>query len=314
MKIFITGGAGFIGSHLTDRLLGDGHSITVYDNFISGRREFIAHHLNTSTFKLVSADLLDTATLSESIKGHDFVFHLSANPDIRKSTANTRVDIEHGILATYNVLEAMKQHDIKKIAFTSSSTVYGEATDMPTPEDYGQMLPISVYGASKLAAEALISAYCGSFGMQAWIFRFANIIGRRSTHGIIYDFIQKLKENKDELEILGDGKQRKSYLLVEECIDAMLHVITHTGEWINTFNLGAEDQTQVSTIARIVTEELKLDDVTFTYSGGKRGWIGDIPCFLLSIEKIKKLGWAPENTSDESIRKATRTLIGEIWK
>jgi UDP-glucose 4-epimerase len=314
LKCFITGGAGFIGSHLAERLLQDGCRVVVYDNLISGKLAFLEGHLQNPNFKLVKGDLLDFEHLFESIEGCDFVFHLAANPDIRRSTAETRVDIEQGILATYNLLEAMRRQRIHKIAYTSSSTVYGEARVIPTPEDYGPLLPISLYGASKLAAEALISAYCGSFDFQAWIFRFANIIGSRSTHGIIYDFLNKLKANPEELEILGDGRQSKSYLLVEECVDAMLYAIAHSDGQVNLFNLGAEDSTEVSEIARIVTEELGLEDVRFRYTGGRRGWRGDVPRFLLSIEKIKRIGWAPEHTSSEAVRIATRALISELWK
>ena len=241
MKCFVTGGAGFIGSHLVDSLLAARCSVTVYDKFVSGRQDFIAHQRENPDFELVEGDLLDRGLLEESIKDHDVVFHLAANPDIRKSIDDTNVDLKQGILATFNVLEAMRKQGIERIAFTSTSTIYGEATVIPTPEDYGPLMPISLYGASKLGAEALISSYCGSFGLQAWIFRFANIIGSRSTHGIIYDFIQKLKENSKELEILGDGKQNKSYLLVDECVNAMLQVITHSDDGVNIYNLGAED-------------------------------------------------------------------------
>lgn len=312
MKCFVTGGAGFIGSHLVDSLLAARCTVTVYDNFVSGRHDFIAHQRENPDFELVEGDILDRGLLEESIRDHDFVFHLAANPDIRKSTADTSVDIEQGIIATFNVLEAMRKQGIKRIAFTSTSTVYGEATVIPTPEDYGPLIPISLYGASKLGAEALISSYCGSFEMQAWIFRFANIVGSRSTHGIIYDFIQKLKENPEELEILGDGKQNKSYLLVEECVNAMLHAIARSDKSVNIYNLGAEDSTEVTTIAEVVTEELGLEDAAFRYTGGERGWTGDVPRFLLAIDKIKELGWKPEHTSDQAIRKATQTLIKEL--
>ncbi|CAD7777181.1 GDP-L-fucose synthase [Candidatus Methanoperedenaceae archaeon GB50] len=312
MKCFVTGGAGFIGSHLVDSLLASRCNVTVYDNFVSGRHNFIAHHRENPNFRLVEGDLLNRELLADSIKDHEFVFHLAANPDIRKSTADTRLDLEQGIIATFNVLEAMRKEGIRQISFTSTSTVYGEARVIPTPEDYGPLTPISLYGASKLGAEALISSYCGSFGMQAWIFRFANIVGSRSTHGIIYDFIQKLRENPHELEILGDGRQKKSYLLVEECVNAMLHAITRSDESVNIFNLGAEDSTEVTTIAEIVTEELGLDDVAFRYTGGERGWTGDVPRFLLSIKKIKELGWKPEHTSDQAIRRATKIMIKEL--
>lgn len=313
MKYFVTGGAGFIGSQIVDRLMAGGGSVTVYDNLSSGRSEFISQHYDNRNFKMIKGDLLDFDILKDSIKEHDFVFHVAANPDIRYGTMNTRVDIEQGTIATYNVLEAMRQCDAKKIVFTSSSVVYGEAGMVPTPEDYGPLMPISLYGASKLAAEALISAFCNSFDMQAWIFRFANIIGKRGTHGVIVDFIEKLKKDRTQLEILGNGKQSKSYLLVDECIDAIMYAIEKSNERVNIFNLGCEDQVQVSRIAKILVEELGLTDVKFVYTGGERGWVGDVPRFLLSTEKINRLGWHAQHNSEEAVRIAVKTLVEELW-
>lgn len=313
MRYFVTGGAGFIGSQIVDRLIAERGSVTVYDNLSSGRHEFLSQHDNNPNFKMIKGDLLDFERLKGSIKNHDFVFHVAANPDIRYGTTNTKVDIEQGTIATYNVLEAMRQCNIKKIVFTSSSVVYGEAKVVPTPENYGPLMPISLYGASKLAAEALVSAFCNSFDMHAWIFRFANIIGKRGTHGVIVDFIEKLKKDRTRLEILGNGMQSKSYLLVDECIDAIMHAIKHSNERVNIFNLACDDQVRVSRIAEILVEELGLADVKLVYTGGERGWVGDVPRFLLSTQKINRLGWKAQHNSEEAVRTAVKTLIEELW-
>jgi len=309
-SILVTGGAGFIGSHLVERLLPD-NDVTVLDNFSSGRREFIAPHLNNSRFHLIEADLFDTTLLEKVLAGKDMVFHLAANPDVKLGAENTRVHLEQNVLATFNLLEAMRTCGVKKIAFTSTSTIYGEATKVPTPEDYGPLLPISLYGASKLACEALISSYCHTFEMQSWIFRFANIVGERGTHGVLVDFIRKLRENARELEILGSGKQKKSYLEVKDCVQAMLHCVQHSDEQINVFNIGSEDSVDVTKIADIVAMQMGLADVVYRYTGGidGRGWKGDVKVMLLSIEKIKKLGWTPQEGSAKAIEVAVKALL-----
>jgi len=214
-------------------------------------------------------------------------------------------------MATYRVLEAMRRHEVPEIVFTSTSTVYGVATVIPTPESYTPLEPISVYGASKLACEALISAYCHSFGMKSWIFRFANIIGSRSGHGVINDFIGKLTQNPAELEILGDGKQTKSYLEVHECVAAMLYAVGHSRDTVNTFNIGSEDWIDVRSIAEIVREEMHLPDAKFMFTGGDRGWVGDVPKMQLAVDKIKKLRWKPQTGSRESVRIAVRAMLEE---
>lgn len=312
MKAFVTGGAGFIGSHIVDKLI-DAHDVTVYDNLSSGKLKFIMHHLNNNkkNFNFFNADLLDSEKLKKVIKGHDFVFHIAANPDIRYGIGHTDTDLKQGTIATFNVLEAMRANDIKNIVFSSSSVVYGEATVLPTSEDYGHLIPISLYGASKLACEGLITSYCHTFDMNSWIFRFANIVGNRGTHGILVDFIAKLKKNPHELEILGDGRQKKSYLLVEECIDAIFYVIENSKNKVNIFNIGCKDQVSVSRIAEIVVEESALKDVEFKYTGGDRGWKGDVPRMMLDVSKINQLGWKAKYTSEEAVRKAVRWLINE---
>jgi len=312
-SILITGGAGFIGSHLADRLLPE-NKVTVLDNFSSGRREFLTPHLENPDFEIVEADLLDAGALNRALEGNDLVFHLAANPDVRLGAEDTRVHLEQNVMATYNVLEAMRKTGVRRIAFTSTSTVYGEAKVVPTPEDYGPLMPISLYGASKLSCEALISSYCHTFKMQSWIFRFANIVGERGTHGVLVDFIRKLHANPKELEILGSGEQRKSYLEVKDCVKAMLHCVEHSNDETNIFNIGSCDSLDVTRIADIVAARMGLSDVKYRYTGGidGRGWKGDVKVMLLSIEKIKRLGWTPLCGSVEAIEAAVDALLPEV--
>ncbi|KKG09426.1 NAD-dependent epimerase/dehydratase family protein [Methanosarcina sp. 2.H.A.1B.4] len=308
-KILVTGGAGFIGSNLVDRLMERGNRVLVFDNLSSGQMEFIEHHLENPDFTLMKGDLLDQEAIESVCKGIDFVFHVAANPDVKLGASDTKVHFDQNILATYNLLEAMRKNGVKKIAFTSTSTVYGEASVMPTPESYGPLIPISLYGASKLACEALITSYSHTFDMQAWIFRFANIVGPRSTHGITVDFIRKLKENPCGLEILGDGKQEKSYLHVSECVHAILFAIEKSKEEVNIFNIGSEDTISATGIGKVIVEEMGLSDVDFTYTGGSRGWKGDVPRMRLGIEKLKAMGWRPAYTSERSVRETARELL-----
>lgn len=308
-RILVTGGAGFIGSNLVDRLLEKGNSVIVFDNFSSGKIEFVKQHFENPDFSLVKGDLLEPEAIEGVCKDVDMVCHIAANPDVRLGASDTKVHLDQNILATYNLLEAMRKSSAKKIAFTSTSTVYGEASVMPTPEDYGPLIPISLYGASKLACEALITAYSHTFDMQAWIFRFANIVGPRGTHGITVDFIKKLKENPCRLEILGDGKQEKSYLHVSECVDAILFAIGKSKEEVNIFNIGSEDTISATEIGKVIVEEMGLSDVEFAYTGGSRGWKGDVPKMRLGIEKLKAIGWKPVYTSEKSIRDTARALL-----
>lgn len=309
-SILITGGAGFIGSHLVDALLPE-NKVTVLDNFSSGKREHIAHHLSDPSFKVIEADMLDLSALEKAVAGNDIVFHLAANPDVKLGAQDTRVHLEQNILVTYNLLEAMRRTDVRKIAFTSTSTVYGEAETIPTPENYGPLIPISLYGASKLACEALISSYCHTFDMQSWIYRFANIVGERGTHGVIVDFIRKLRESPKELEILGSGRQRKSYLEVRDCALAMIHCVEHSREQTNIFNIGSADSVDVTGIADIVVKHMGLSGVRYKYTGGLdgRGWRGDVKLMLLSIDKIESLGWRPKHNSVDSINAAVDALM-----
>jgi len=311
-RVFVTGGAGFIGSHLVDRLMTDGNRVTVYDNLTSGKRGGIDHHLAKRDFKLVQADLLELDKVKAAIAGHDVVFHLSANPDARWGIDNTELDLKQETIATYNVLESMRLSGVKRIVFSSSGTIYGETPVIPLPEDYGPVLPASLYGAGKLASEGLISAFCVTFDMQSWIFRFANVVGKRTTHGVIFDFMNKLKQNPSELEILGDGSQCKPYLHVEDCISGILFGFKNSRDKINVFNLGCPSATNVNTIAKMLVQEMGLNDVKFKYTGGDRGWPGDIPQVRFNVQKMSNLGWNARYTSDEAVRKAIRDILGKV--
>jgi len=311
MKYFITGGAGFIGSHLVDRLISTG-AVTVYDNLSSGKRQFISQHLDNPNFNFIQADILDREQLSTAIKGSDVVFHMSFNPDVRLGQHDTAADLNQGTIATYNVLEAMRRLGIGKIIFASSSVVYGETSGEPVPEDHGPLQPISLYGAAKLASEGLITAFCHLFDMQAWVFRFANVVGPRATHGVIYDFIHKLEKNAKELEILGDGKQSKSYIHVSDCVDGLLYGYQHSDGQVNVFNLGNHDTVDVTTIGRILLEQMGLSEVKLKYTGGTRGWPGDVPRICLETSRMEKLGWKPKYSSEEAVRLAIKEILAEL--
>lgn len=300
MKYFITGGAGFIGSHLVDALIKK-NKVIVYDNLSSGSKNFIAHHFTNKNFKFIKGDILNKSLMNKSIKGCDFVFHLAANPDISKSVKDPNLDFEQGTKATFNVLEAMRKARIKKIAFSSSSTVFGETKKIPTPEDYGPLFPISTYGASKLACEGLISSYVNIYGFTAWIFRFANVIGGRATHGIIDNFIKQIQKNKNELVLLSDGTPKKSYIHVKDCISAMLFCVKNSKEKLNIFNLGTNDWIEVKEIAEIFLKEAGLSDTKIIYGKEKRGWKGDVPKMLLANKKIINLGWKQKYGSKKAV-------------
>ena len=312
MTILVTGGAGFVGSHLVDRLVADGQDVRVFDNFSSGRREFLSHH--GEAVHTVEGDLLDLDAVKSAMKGIDMVYHLAANPDIRLGTQVTDTDLKQGTVATYNVLEAMRLEGTKRIAFASSSVVYGEADVMPTPENYGPLFPISLYGASKLASEALITSWVGTFGLQAWIFRFANIVGSRGTHGVIFDFIDKLHRDSKNLEVLGNGLQEKSYMEVIDCANAMIHVVKNTKEQINCYNLGTKDTCSVRRIAEIVLEETGCINASIQYTGGDRGWAGDVPRSMLDPQRLFELGFTPLHDSDDAVRLTARVLVEEIGR
>lgn len=306
-KIFITGGAGFVGSHVADKLLALGCSVTVYDNFNTGQGMFLETAKKNPKFRLEKGDILDLESLKSKIKGHDFVFHLCANADVRGGVRNTRIDLEQNTIGTWNVLEAMRVNGVKGIAFSSTSAIYGEPKQFPTPENYCPV-QTSLYGASKLAGEALVEAFCEGFGMNSWIFRFVSLIGERYTHGVIFDFMKKLAKNPKELEILGDGEQKKSYLYISDCVDAMLTAIEKADGKVNIFNLGNVEYMNVKDVARIIIEESGLKGVKYKFTGGERGWIGDAPFVQLDVKKILSLGWRPKVSIEEGIRRTVRHL------
>ncbi len=317
-NIFITGGAGFLGSFLTEEMLNRNNKVTIYDRFSQGKKR-IAHLQNHPNLKIVEGDLLNHELLLKTLEGIDFIWHLASNTDIPAGLKNTMVDLNDGLIATRNILESMRTHKIRKIMFPSSGAIYGEKTSGFRTEHSGPTLPISLYGAQKLACEGFISAYAHLFNIQAWIFRFGNIISGRITHGVIRDFIKKLKVNPKELEVLGDGTQTKSYFLAEECIAGMLHVIdktplSETEGFCDVFNLGASDETVVLDIAKIVIEEMKLKNCKIKTKGGDRGWKGDQAKIALDISKVRKLGWAPKHTSSEAVRIAVRRMLEEDGK
>lgn len=303
-RLLITGGAGFIGSHLTQRLLADGNEVVVLDNFANSERSGVADGA-----ELIEGDLTDGEVVNNAIDSEiDGVFHLAARKSVKDE--HPRQQFEANTAMTYNVLEAMDEVGVSKLAFTSSSTVYGEAP-RPTPEDYAPLEPISVYGASKLADESLLSTYAHTHDMQVWNFRFANIVGSGLRGAVIPDFIEKLREDPETLTILGNGLQEKSYMYIKDCLDAMLHVIEHADRPMNTFNLGTRTTTSVNRIADIVSDELGLDPA-YEYTGGERGWTGDVPKMRLSIEKLTGLGWDVEFESDQAVRETARELRAEM--
>jgi UDP-glucose 4-epimerase len=306
---FVTGGAGFIGSHLVDKLMDEGHRVTVYDNLVTGKRQWNQRHIGKPNFHFVEADIMDFDSLKRAMVGHTIVWHLAANTDIVKGNKITDLDLKNCTIGTYNTLEAMRQHGIDKILFASSACVYGDAPPIPLNETFGPLLPINLYGAGKLACEGLISAYCHLFNMRAWIFRFGNVVGTRMGHGVIHDFIHKLEKNPRELEILGDGNQEKNFFLVEDCIEGMLCAFQKSNSQCDVYNLGSETTVKVSNIAQIVVEEMGLKNVKFRYTGGKRGWPGDTPVVIFNLKKIRGLGWEAKHSAEEAVRIATRRIL-----
>lgn len=312
MKYFVTGAAGFIGSNLVDRLLQDGHEVVGFDNFSTGQMEFLKEAGGCTRFNLVKGDTLDLSALAKAMGGAEFVFHLAANADVRFGTEHPRKDLEQNTIATYNVLEAMRANGIRRIAFSSTGSVYGEAQIIPTPENAPFPVQTSTYGASKLACEGLIQAYCEGYGFQGYIFRFVSILGERYSHGHVFDFYQKLLRNPAELHILGNGHQRKSYLYVQDCVDAIFFVIEKAQEKVNIYNLGTDEYCEVNDSVSWICEHLKLNP-HLTYSGGERGWIGDNPFIFLDTYKIRALGWKPKLTIKQGIVNTLEYLRNNQW-
>ena len=310
--LIVTGCSGFIGSNLVDRLLANGHRVTGIDNFSTGQRRFLDGALAHPNFRLVEIDLLDLDALKQAFVDGEAVFHLSANADVRFGTEHPRKDLEQNTIATYNVLEAMRANGIKKIAFSSTGSVYGDAPVVPTPEDGPFPIQTSLYGASKAAGEGMIAAYCEGFGFQSWIFRFVSILGERYTHGHVFDFYQKLKADPSRLPVLGNGKQRKSYLYVQDCIDAILLAMDKATDKVNIFNLGVDGYCEVNDSIGWICEELGVKP-QLEYSGGDRGWIGDNPFIFLETKKIQSLGWKPKFGIREGVIKTVEYLRANEW-
>jgi UDP-glucose 4-epimerase len=312
MRCFVTGGAGFIGSNLVDRLLHGGHDVSAYDNFSTGQRRFIDEASRSDRFTLIEADTLDVERLAAGMRGCEVVFHLAANADVRFGIEHPRRDLEQNTVATFNVLEAMRASGLKRIAFASTGSIYGEPEIHPTPEVAPFPTQTSLYGASKLAGEGLIQAYCEGFGFQGYIFRFVSILGERYSHGHVFDFYQRLRANPRELHVLGDGRQRKSYLYVQDCIDAILTAVETARDKVNIFNLGTDEYCEVQDSIGWITGHLGLDPVR-TYAGGERGWAGDSPFIFLDTARIRALGWKPKLSIREGIIKTLDYLRANPW-
>ena len=312
MRCLVTGGAGFIGSTLVDRLLARGDEVVCYDNFSTGQIEFLKGAQESSRFTLVRGDTLDLNALQQAMAGCEMVFHLAANADVRFGTEHPRKDLEQNTIATYNVLFAMKENEVKKIAFSSTGSVYGEAEVIPTPENAPFPVQTSLYGASKLAGEGLISSFCEGYDFQAWIFRFVSILGERYTHGHVFDFYQQLSQDPGVLKVLGDGTQRKSYLYIQDCIDAILTAVEKARDKVNIFNLGTEEYIEVKDSIRVITEELGVKP-TLSFGGGSRGWIGDNPFIFLDCARIRNLDWKPKVTIRDAVVKTLRFLKENDW-
>lgn len=311
MKILVTGGAGFIGSHLCDLLLSQGHSVVVVDNLILGRKENISHLLDRDDFLFIEENLLNIPALQMIFENNDIdmVYHLAANSDIQKGSKDPTVDYNLTLNTTFNVLQCMRKYNVKKLFFASTSAIYGETYDRLT-ENYGPLQPVSNYGAGKLASEGFISAFSSAYNIQTWITRFPNVVGERFTHGVIYDFIHKLQTNSEILTVLGNGEQIKPYLYVKDLVEGIQFVCENTNERFNVYNLGSDSRTKVKEIAAMVIEEMGLD-ARIEYTGGDRGWIGDVPEFKYDLSKINSLGWHAQYDSNSSVRLAIQKALGK---
>lgn len=312
LRYFVTGCAGFIGSNLVDRLLQEGHEVVGYDNFATGQPDFLVQAQQSPRFRLQRGDTLDVECLTQAMRGIDFVVHLAANADVRFGTQHPRKDVEHNIIATFHVLEAMRAHGIRRIAFASTGSIYGEPEVFPTPEDAPFPVQTSLYGASKLASEGLIEAYCEGFQCQGYIFRFVSILGERYTHGHVFDFYKQLRDHADTLYVLGNGKQRKSYLYVQDCIDAVLLAIDKAQAKVNIFNLGTDEYCQVDDSIGWICKHLGLSPQRM-YAGGERGWIGDSPFIFLDCSRIRALGWRPKLSIREGVIRTVQYLEHNPW-
>ena len=312
MKAFVTGGAGFIGSTLVDRLLARGDEVVAYDNLSTGRREFLRDAAANPRFALIEGDVLDGAAMTAAMRGADLVCHLAANADVRFGTDHPDRDLQQNTIATFRVLEAMRENNVKRIVFSSTGSIYGEATVFPTPEDAPFPVQTSLYGASKLSCEGMISAYCEGFGFSAWIFRFVSILGERYTHGHVFDFYKRLRDDPRTLQVLGNGKQRKSYLYVQDCIDAIFTAIERSPGKPSILNLGTDEYCTVDNSIGWITGALGVAP-QITYTGGERGWIGDSPFIFLDCARMRGLGWAPKLTIEQGILRTLGYLRDNPW-
>lgn len=316
-RVLLTGGAGFIGSHVVDTLLPQGYDITVIDNLSNGRLQFIERHLGNPRFTFIEADVLDATSLAVAMAGQDLVWHLAANTDIIGSHEQPSRDLRDCTEATFRVLDAMRTSGVRNILFASTGAVYGDiCRDVAVSEAAGPLLPVSTYGAGKIGSEAFISAFCSVYGLRGWIFRFGNVVGARMTHGVIYDFINKFRENPRELLVRGDGRQEKNYFLVEECIDGMAFAFRNlplsADRPCEILNLGTSSVTRVMDLAALVREEMGLADATIVVEGASRAWPGDQPRVHFTVGRIGDLGWKTRYSSDESVRIATRRMLGTL--
>ena len=312
MIYFVTGAAGFIGSNLVDNLIDNNHTVIGFDNLSTGKYNFLNKALLSKNFTLLNGDITNLSDLTKAMNGADFVFHLAANADVRFGTEHVDKDLKQNTIGTFNVLEAMRSNNIKKIAFSSTGSVYGEAKVIPTPEDAPFPIQTSFYGASKLSGESLLSAFAEGFDFQVWIFRFVSILGERYSHGHVYDFYKQLLKDTTKLAVLGNGKQRKSYLYVGDCIDAIMVAIENANDKVNILNLGTDEYCEVNDSIGWISEHLKLKPIS-TYTGTERGWIGDNPFIFLDTKKIRNLGWKPKYTIKEGIIKTIMYLENNQW-
>ncbi len=312
MRAFVTGGAGFVGSNLTDRLVEDGNEVVVFDNFSTGRDRFLEQAISSGRVTVVRGDVLDTAAVHNAMAGCDLVAHIAANADVRFGTLHPQKDLEQNTIATFNVLEAMRAHGVKRLLFASTGSIYGEPDVFPTPENAPFPVQTSLYGASKLACEGMISAYCEGYGMQAWIFRFVSILGERYTHGHVFDFVRSLRSDPAHLRVLGNGKQRKSYLYVRDCVDAMLVALAKADGRTNILNVGSDEYCEVTDSVGWITERLGVKP-RIEFSGGERGWVGDSPFIFLDCTRLRALGWRPRLSIRDGVIRTVDYLQQHSW-